>query len=146
MGPCNLGCKSRGVGLRWPRQTRRTYVNIALTSFDVSRFLKHDDVIKWKHFPRHCPLVRGIHRSPVNSPHKSQWRGALVFSLICTWINDWVNNRKAGDLRRRVALYDVTVMNGKRLTLTQWRHRSVCKLDAFLQESFSNHVAAVQNH
>ena len=28
----------------------------------------HDDVIKWKHFPRNWPFVRGIHRSPVNSP------------------------------------------------------------------------------
>ena len=44
----------------------------------------HDDVIKWKHFPRYWPFVRGIHRSPVNSPHKGQWRGALMFSLICT--------------------------------------------------------------
>ena len=43
----------------------------------------HDDVIKWKHFPRNWPFVRGIHRSPVNSPHKGQWRGALMFSLIC---------------------------------------------------------------
>ena len=43
----------------------------------------HDDVIKWKHFPRYWPLVRGIHRSPVNSPHKGQWRGALMFSLTC---------------------------------------------------------------
>ena len=43
----------------------------------------HDDVIKWKHFPRYWPFVRGIHRLPVNSPHKSQWRGALMFSLIC---------------------------------------------------------------
>ena len=42
---------------------------------------KHVDVIKWKHFPRHWPFVRGIHRSPVNSPHKGQWRGALMFSL-----------------------------------------------------------------
>ena len=42
----------------------------------------HDDVIKWKHFPRYWPFVRGIHRSPVNSPHKGQWRGALIFSLI----------------------------------------------------------------
>ena len=25
----------------------------------------HDDVIKWKHFPRYWPIVRGIHRSPV---------------------------------------------------------------------------------
>ena len=51
----------------------------------------HDDVIKWKHFPRYWPFVRGIHRSPVNSPHKGQWRGALMFSLICTRINGWVN-------------------------------------------------------
>ena len=44
---------------------------------------EHDDVIKWKHFPRHWPFVRGKHRSPVNSPQKDQWRGALMFSLIC---------------------------------------------------------------
>ena len=71
---------------------------------------KHDDVIKWKHFPRYWPFLRGIHRSPVNSPHKGQWRGALMFSLICVWINGWVNNREAGDLRRYRAHYDVTVM------------------------------------
>ena len=70
----------------------------------------HDDVIKWKHLPRYWPFVRGIHRSPVNSPHKGQWRGALMFSLICAWINGWVNNPKADDLRRRRAHYDVTVM------------------------------------
>ena len=70
----------------------------------------HDDVIKWKHFPRNWPFVRGIHRSPVNSPHKGQWRGALMYSLICFWINDWVNNREAGDLRRYRAHYDVIVM------------------------------------
>ena len=62
--------------------------------------LLHDDVIKWKHFPRYWPFVRGIHRSPVNSPHKGQWRGALMFTLICAQINGWVNNREAGDLRR----------------------------------------------
>ena len=70
----------------------------------------NDDVIKWKHLPSYWPFVRGIHRSPVNSPCKGQWRGALMFSLICARINDWVNNREAGDLRRRLAHYDVTVM------------------------------------
>ena len=69
-----------------------------------------DDVIKWKHFPRYWPLVRGIHRAPVNSPHKGQWRGALMFSLICARINGWVNNREAGDLRCHRAHYDVIVM------------------------------------
>ena len=50
-----------------------------------------------------------IHRSPVYSPHKGQWRGAFMFSLICGWINRWVNNREAGDLRRYRAHYDVIV-------------------------------------
>ena len=52
----------------------------------------------------------GIHRSPVNSLHKGQWRGALMFPLICVWINGWVNNGEAGDLRRYRAHYDVTLM------------------------------------
>ena len=34
-------------------------------------------------FQRYWPFVWGIHRSPMNSPHKGQWRGALMFSLIC---------------------------------------------------------------
>ena len=72
--------------------------------------LLHDDVIKWKHFPRYWPFVRGIHRGPVNSPHKGQWRGALMFSLICVWINGWVNNGEAGELRRNHAHYDVITM------------------------------------
>ena len=33
-----------------------------------------------------------------------------MFSLICTWINGWANNRDAGDLRPHRAHYDVTVM------------------------------------
>ena len=41
----------------------------------------HDNVIKWKYFPRYWPFVRGIHRYPVNSPHKGQWRGTLMFSF-----------------------------------------------------------------
>ena len=77
---------------------------------DPGRTVYHDDVIKWRHFPRYWPFVRGNHRSPVNSPHKGQWRGALVFSLICVWINGWVNNRGAGDLRRYRAHNDVIVM------------------------------------
>ena len=72
---------------------------------------EHDDVIKWKHFPRYWPFVRGIHQWPVNFPHKGQWRGALMFSLICARTNRWVNNRNAGDLRRHRTHYDVTVID-----------------------------------
>ena len=61
-------------------------------------------------FSRNWPFVRGIHRSPVNFPHKDQWRGALMFSLICVWINDWVNNHEAGDLRLYRPHYDVIVL------------------------------------
>ena len=70
----------------------------------------HDNVIKWKHFTRYWPFVRRIHRSQMNSQHKGQWCGALMFSLICAWINGWVNNREAGDLRRHRTQYDATVM------------------------------------
>ena len=71
----------------------------------------HDDIIKWKHFPRNRPFVRGIHRSPVNSPQKGQWRGALMFTFICARINGWVHTREAGDLRRYRPHYDVIVMS-----------------------------------
>ena len=56
------------------------------------------------------PLFGGIHRSPVDSPHKDQWRGALVFSLICASTNGWPSNRDADDFRHHRAHYDVTVM------------------------------------
>ena len=55
-------------------------------------------------------LCAGNSPVPVNSPLKGQCRGALMFSLICVWINGWVNNREAGDLRRRRGHYDVIVM------------------------------------
>ena len=48
--------------------------------------------------------------SPVTGEHKGQWRGALMFSVICAWINGWVNNREAGDLRRHRTHYDDIVM------------------------------------
>ena len=68
----------------------------------------------WRHqmepFPHYWPFVREIRRPPVNSPHKGQWRGALMFSLICAWTNSWANIGDAGDLRPHCAYYDVTVM------------------------------------
>ena len=90
-------------------------VSLAINRFEyhfdaLVVFLLHDDVIKWKNFPRYWPFVRGIHRSPVNSPHKGQWRGALMFSLIYARTNGWVNTGDAGDLRRKHAHYDVIVM------------------------------------
>ena len=94
---------------------KKQYHEITLThcgQFKLYRIIEfvqhHDDVIKWKHFPRYWPFMYGIHRSPVNSPHKGQCRGDLVFSLICAWMNRLVNKGKAGDLRRHGARYGVT--------------------------------------
>ena len=55
-------------------------------------------------------------QSPVNSPRKGQQRRDLIFSLICSWINGWVNNREAGDLRRHRVHYDVIVMKDPRVS------------------------------
>ena len=99
MTDCTGGCRCD----MWCHQWRQSWHQ------DDSPWI-HDDVIKWKHFPRYWPFVRGIHRSPVNSPHKGQWRGALMFTLICARINGEVNNCKAGDLKRNRAHYDVIVM------------------------------------
>ena len=70
----------------------------------------HNDVVKWKHFPCYCSFVWGILWSLVNSSHKGQWCGALMFSSICAWINGQVNNHEAGELRHHRAQYDVAVM------------------------------------
>ena len=52
------------------------------------------------------------------SADKDQWHGALMFSMIYAWINDWENNREAGDLRRHRGLYDVNVMSSAAMVLT----------------------------
>ena len=61
--------------------------NLELCNNRHRRVHDHDDVINWKHILRFWPFVRGIHRWPVDSPHKGQWRVTLTVSLICTWIN-----------------------------------------------------------
>ena len=90
--------------------------------------IQHCDLLMTKKVPGHLQswwrhqietisallaLCAGNSPVPVNSLHKGQWRGALMFSLICAWINDWVNNREAGDLRRQRGHYDVIVMVNK---------------------------------
>ena len=58
----------------------------------------HDDVIKWKHFPRYWPFVWRNSLVTVEFPSQKQVTGRFDFSLICAWIKGWVNNREAGDL------------------------------------------------
>ena len=95
------------------RQSDDIYVSVVMLLYHTHHWYiqSHDGVIKWKNFPRYWPVVRGIHRLPVNSQHIGQWPGALMFSSIFAWIDGWVNNREAGNLRRHRAHYDVTVMD-----------------------------------
>ena len=78
----------------------------------------------WRHqmetFSALLALCAGNSPVPVISPHKGQWRGILMFSLICAWINDWVNNREAGDLRRHHGYHDVIVMLA--VSCKPWSH------------------------
>ena len=67
---------------------------------NLQNIILHDDVIKWKYFPRYWPFVW-----PVNSPHKGQWRGE--------------NNRDADHLWCHRAHCDVTVM----FILIHFEHR-----------------------
>ena len=102
----------------------------------------HKSMSWWRHqmdiFSRYWPFVRGIHRSSVNSPHKGQWRGALMFSLICAWINGWVNNHEAGDLGRHNAYYDVTVMWNGGLFSLAWPLNYTINLE---QKATAGHLA-----
>ena len=52
---------------------------------------------------------------------KGQWRRALMFSLICVWINSWVNNHESVGLRRHQAHYDVILMFMYQIGSRQWR-------------------------
>ena len=85
----------------------------------------HDDIIIWKHFPHYWPFVWGIHRSPVNSPHKGQWRGASMFSLLCAlnkrlnkqlwgwwfeWVSEWLSLTAFLEQRTARSIWDTITL------------------------------------
>ena len=100
----------------------RTCSELFKCSFGTATFIKpcYRSVLCESHFLLryrllHSPglwplLLTRINRWPVNSLHKGEWRGSLTFSLICAWLDGWVNNREAGDSRRLHSHYDVTIM------------------------------------
>ena len=69
---------------------------------------------RWRHqmetFSALLAICAGNSPVPVNSPHKGQWRGTLMFSLFYARINGWANTGEAGNLRRHHTHYDVIVM------------------------------------
>ena len=87
----------------YPHHHRRQKIGFRIR---ISSWLRH----QMAPFSALLALCAGNSPVPVNSTHKGQWRGALMFSLICAWINESVNNRDAGDLRCHRGHYDVIVM------------------------------------
>ena len=88
-------------------------------------------------------LCAGNSPSPVNSPHKGQWRGALAFSFIYAGINGWINNREAGDLRSHSAHYDVIVMWNPPIPIRMLSQKS---LFVWLWHSYPRHGRHVEDN
>ena len=97
----------------------------------------YDDIIKWKWFPLYWPFVRGIHWSPVDSPHRGPVIWPLMFSLIWAWTNGWANNREASDLWWHHVLYDVNVMK----SLVKHWNRNVIILIIFFDDNLNKRLS-----
>ena len=81
-------------------------------------------------------IYEGNSPAPGEFPLKGQWRGALMFSLICVWIKGWENNLEAGDFRRYHAHYDIIVMS---MTVMLYEHDFVSnhrRFDCLLNRLF----------
>ena len=106
-------------------------LQVSILFFLRIQYITHNSAATWwRHqmetFSALLALCAGNSPVPVNSPHKGQWHGALMFSLICAWISGWVNNREAGDLRRQRAHYGVIVMTWEWIQLLFYTEYFIC--------------------
>ena len=83
----------------------------------------------------------GIHRSPVDSTHKGQWREALVFPLICAWTNSCVSSQDAGDLRRHCTRSDVALMRWDKWPSSHPQVPGFARNSHFIHKRFVSAVA-----
>ena len=117
-----------------PRQSGRHRVNMMTSSNgNIFRVTGHL-----------CGEFTGPRWIPVNSPHKGQWRGALMFTLICARIKGWVNTREAGDLSRHRAHCDIIVMDWDASTIWN-RGFSNTNLDILFPEMYGIKDGHLQN-
>ena len=96
-------------------------------------------------FSASLALCAGNSPVPVNSPHKGQWRGALMFSFIYVWINDWVNNREAGDLRRQRGHYDVIVMTTNFTYPYSWPICVIWRMNVICGYYWGNYISTIRS-
>ena len=100
-------CSDPGI---WPDSMKDTVMNSLLK---VTNTLEIIDPW-WRHqmetFSALLAFCEEIQRSLLNSPHKGQWRGTLMFLWSAPHPNGWANHPGAGDLRHHPVQYDFTVM------------------------------------
>ena len=122
VSPINIAIRVNNVQIllysgRAPHQLIRVKVNITASqkNFHTPTWWRH----QIEPFSALQALCAGNSKAPENSPYGDQWRGTLMFSLICVWINDWVNTREAGDLRHPRGHYDVNIL----INAPHWKPR-----------------------
>ena len=86
--------------MAWQQKEIWPYVTKSMTSVTIMMTSSNGNIFR----------VAGPLCGEFTGHRKGQWRGALMFSLICAWIKGWVNNCEAGDLRPHRANYNVIVM------------------------------------
>ena len=124
--------------------TKLVTIDTRRASYGVSFVSASPDISWWRHqmeiFSALLAICAGNSPVPVNSPHKGQWRGALMFSLICVWTNGSVNNREAGDLRRYRVHYDVTVICSAAVT------EELYALSCYISARYNGTPRYMENH
>ena len=110
--------------------------------WDQMRWEIHDDVVKWKLFPRYWPFVRGTTGHwwvPLTKASDAD----LWYILWSASTNGWANNRDAGDLRRHRARYDVTIMTLR----TTWREdRQAIEWTSFAFSQTDGNMQQISNN
>ena len=123
------------IFLSWLYEIGCEYFAVTLYTYIPGRSSGHDDVIKWKHFRRYWPFLRGIQWWPVDS---LQCHGTLMFSLIYAWTNGWANNCDACGLRRHRAHYGDTVITPGKTITASW-HENIFRVTGSLWVEYIGH-------
>ena len=106
-----MGCLIRSASILCPSRLWRRIKFILIYALILLVIVYSNFVfVSWRHFSRHWPFLRGIHRSPADPPIKDQWRRALMFPLMYAWTCGWTNTGIPGDLRSHDAYCDVIVI------------------------------------
>ena len=123
-----------------------TDTNLSVISTDPFQNSSHYIALE---FDGRLDCIAAESQTPATSefPHKGQWHGALMFSLICTWMEDWVNNREAGDLGRHRAHYDVIIMSNHHIALEFDRRKSkACQIIKLIGTILNKNIAVSRLH